>query len=131
MVKPLVALRITSRCLLAALGCTSLVCAETLPDPTQPPSMVSPAQNARGGAGSDSGPTLQSVLVSPQRTIAVINGQTVKTGDRFGEARVVKITESEVVLRNGKDLQVLKLFPDIEKQRTPSRATAKADAKQQ
>jgi MSHA biogenesis protein MshK len=40
----------------------------------------------------------------------------VNLGEKFGDARVVKISESEVVLRNGSNLQTLKLFPGLEKQ---------------
>jgi len=57
------------------------------------------------------------VLISPTRRVAVIDGQTVALGEKFGEARVVRIAEDEVVLRNGQDQQVLKLFPAIEKRR--------------
>jgi MSHA biogenesis protein MshK len=48
-------------------------------------------------------------------------------GDKFGEARVVKISESEVQLRSDTDLQTLKLFPGIEKRLSTSRADTKPD----
>lgn len=103
--------------------------AENLPDPTRPPASVARPEENHGEEGAGARPTLQSVLLSRQRTLAIINGQTVKVGDRFGEATVVKIAESEVVLRNGNGLQVLRLFPGIEKQHPSSRAGAKAEAK--
>lgn len=90
--------------------------AATLVDPTVPPAVV--AGDASAGDKAQpvpSGPVLQSVLISPTRVVAIINGQTVKVGDKYGEARVVRIAEGEVVLRNGNQLQTLKLFPDIEK----------------
>ena len=94
--------------------------AQTLRDPTRPPASIgSPADQS--GAKATGGPELQSVLISPTRRVAVIDGQTVTLGEKFGEARVVKIAESEVVLRNGQDLQVLKLFPGVEKQRKSNR----------
>ena len=51
--------------------------------------------------------------------MAIIAGQTVKQGDKVGDAKVISIKENEVVLRNGDAVQTLKLFPNIEKQ--PSR----------
>jgi MSHA biogenesis protein MshK len=86
--------------------------AETLPDPTLPPATLAP-----GGYGPPvtSGPVLQSVLVSPGRKVAVISGQTVGLGAKFGDATVVKITEGEVALRNGNNVQVLTLYPGMEK----------------
>jgi MSHA biogenesis protein MshK len=98
--------------------------ADSLPDPTRPPD----ASNAPGSeyeTGQVTGPMLQSVLVGPQRAEAIINGQLVKIGDKFGDARVVKIDESEVVLRNGKDVQKLKLFPGIEKRSFANRIDVK------
>jgi MSHA biogenesis protein MshK len=96
-----------------ALIATPAVFAESLADPTRPPaSLAAPQGNASVPVG---GPILQSVLISPGRMVAIISGQTVKLDEKFGEATVIKIAENEVVLRNGKDLQTLKLFPGVEK----------------
>lgn len=90
------------------------VVAQTLADPTRPPTSLgtSPEPHAATNAA---GPELQSVLISPTRRVAIINGQSIKLGEKFGEATLVKIGESEVVLRNGQDVQVLKLFPNVQK----------------
>ncbi|HZW21676.1 MSHA biogenesis protein MshK [Noviherbaspirillum sp.] len=93
--------------------------AETLVDPTRPPAAVS-AGDVRGPAAEE-GPVLQSILISPVRTVAIISGQTVRVGDRIGDAQVAKITENEVILRSGKGLQTLKLFPSVEKRSNPFR----------
>lgn len=61
------------------------------------------------------GPVLQSVLISARRKSAIIGGQVVGLGEKYGEARVVKITESEVVLKTGTVTEILRLFPDVEK----------------
>lgn len=95
--------------------------AEQLPDPTRPPAFIAVGSEQSAAAA----PVLQSVLISPTRVVAVISGQTVKVGDKFGEARVIKIAESEVVLRNGQDVQVLKLFPNVEKRLASSRINTK------
>ena len=108
---------------LAMFSLPALAATEVLPDPTRPPTSIDGTASAVS-----SGPALQSVLVSRGRTIAIISGRTVKVGDRFGDAIVVKITEGEVLLRSGKQVQTLKLFPGPEKRVTPSRAGAKPES---
>ena len=49
-------------------------------------------------------------------------------GDKFGEAQVVSIAEGEVILRTGKDKQVLKLYPSLYKPGPDSRAGASPDS---
>lgn len=91
--------------------------ADVLPDPTRPPDVFG------GGATVASEtetapvplPVLQSILLSATRKAAIISGQTVVLGESFGTARLVQLTSSEAVLRTGDSLQVLKLFPDVEK----------------
>lgn len=100
---------------------------QNLADPTRPPVIAEPAPQGAEVVTPVAGPELQSVLISPTRRVAIISGQSVKLGDKFGEARVVKITENEVVLRNGKDVQVLKLFPGVQKN-TAGRAENSADS---
>lgn len=86
--------------------------AEALRDPTRPPAVLYAPDD---GAGIATGPVLQSVLISPGRRTAVISGRSVKVGDRFDDNRVIRINETEVVLKTGSGLQTLKLFPDVEK----------------
>lgn len=88
--------------------------AENLPDPTRPPASLGIAPD---GTTSDSnpGPRLQSVLIAPGRRVAIVSGKTVEVGGKVGGATVAAISEGEVVLRNGKNLQTLKLFPEVEK----------------
>ena len=83
--------------------------AEDLPDPTRPPAGFGQFQ----ADAVPSGPVLQSILISPSRRIAIISGKTVKTGDKFGDAQVLAINESELVLKTGKSQQVLKLYPSL------------------
>ncbi|RBA25744.1 hypothetical protein [Herminiimonas fonticola] len=89
--------------------------AQQLRDPTQPPSLLMQDGTT---AGASSGPVLQSVFISPTRKAAIISGQTVKLGEKFNGSTLIKITESEVVLRNGGELQTLKLFAGIGKRLT-------------
>ncbi|MES2048536.1 MAG: hypothetical protein V4447_09055 [Pseudomonadota bacterium] len=86
--------------------------AQSLADPTRPPNMViEPSTNAEIFTG----PVLQSVLIAPNRHLAIISGQTVALNGKYGKQTLIKMSETEVVLRNGKELQTLKLFPDFDK----------------
>lgn len=91
--------------------------AESLVDPTRPPPNLA---GAGGAAIEETGSGLQSVLISSGRKSAIIGGQVVGLGEKYGDARVVKITESEVVLQSGTTKEILRLFPDVDKR--PARA---------
>lgn len=99
------------------LACSLAAGAQAAPlaDPTRPP----------GGALGDDpaavleGPRLESVLIAPDRRIAIISGQQYRMGDKYGEGRIVRITESEVAIRTGEALEVLKLLPASEKRLRP------------
>ncbi|MDQ9170219.1 MSHA biogenesis protein MshK [Oxalobacteraceae bacterium R-40] len=101
--------------------------AENLPDPTRPTGAAYADENTGNVI---SGPVLQSVLTSSGRKLAIISGQTVKQGDSVGNARVVKISDAEVVLAQGKETQVLKLFPVVEKQPSTGRPASKNGMRQ-
>lgn len=82
-----------------------------LPDPTRPSYI----------AGGD-GLTLQSIIVSPGRRLAVIDGRAVKVGDRVGGAVVTDIWPYEVRLRRGGKEIALHLVSPLatkKKQETP------------
>jgi MSHA biogenesis protein MshK len=89
-------------------------CAQGLTDPTRPPSVQAPSAAASGEEISPQ-TQLQSILISRGRKFAVINGQTVALGGKVGEATLVNIRETEVVLRTGDGTEVLKLYPNVEK----------------
>ncbi|MGH8737008.1 MAG: MSHA biogenesis protein MshK [Burkholderiales bacterium] len=88
-----------------------------LADPTRPP-YDAPA--VEGDSAPAMGPELQSVLISPTRKTAVISGQTVPLGGKFQDATLIRITESGVELRNGGQVQVLRMFPRVEKKLLPT-----------
>jgi len=83
-------------------------------DPTRPPT-VAPSPQATAERAAPPGPLLQSVLLAPGRKIAVINGEPIALGEKLGEATLVRITETEVVLKHGREMRVLKLYPSVEK----------------
>lgn len=85
---------------------------QSLVDPTRPP-----PESRLGAAGAEvpaySGPQLQSVLLGSQgRAVAVIDGQTVRKGEKFKGATLVEVRKNSVVLQNGRNRQVLTLFPE-------------------
>lgn len=96
------------------LASAAPVMAQQLADPTQPP------PEARLGANGEaytapvrSGPQLQSVLLgSGGRRVAVIDGQTVRTGESVNGATLVQVEKDRVVLQHGRVKQVLRLYPD-------------------
>lgn len=111
--------------LLCSCLAASAALAEGFVDPTRPPAALDRSLQGSAAATPDSGPVLQSVLIAPGRSEAIISGQTVRLGEKFGDAQVVKITDTEVLLRNGSELQTLRLFPSIEKRLTYSHTSSK------
>lgn len=83
-------------------------------DPTRPP-----VGFGTGAADTESdaagGIRLQSVMISPSQSAAIINGVMVRLGEKYGDAVLVRVAESEVVLRSGSAQQVLKIHPGVEK----------------
>ena len=102
-------------CALLLVGSGLAGSVHALKDPTQP---TDPA-NYFGTAesGNTANWSLQSILSSPQRRIAVINGTRVREGDRLGSARVVRIRDSHVLLNNRGRTLTLHLFPESVKVR--------------
>jgi len=96
-------------CLL--LGRLASSTAQELADPTRRPDV----RAAEPAAAQSVGPSLQLIILSPGRRLAVINGKTMRIGDRVGEARIVAIDVDSVRLRSGDGLTVMKLLPSAEK----------------
>ncbi|WP_126452405.1 hypothetical protein [Sulfuriflexus mobilis] len=77
-------------------------------DPTRPPDFA--------GTGADTqqlnAPVwqLSSILISAERRLAVINGQTVRQGEQIGNARVIRIGATGVTLRNNTETFTVKLL---------------------
>jgi MSHA biogenesis protein MshK len=55
------------------------------------------------------------VLIAPGRSVAVVDGEMVRIGSRLGDAEVVKIDESGIVLRSSGRTETLKLLPDAKR----------------
>ncbi|MCX7628536.1 MAG: hypothetical protein N2Z69_09035 [Methylophilaceae bacterium] len=89
--------------------------AAELQDPTRPPGMetLGGIDTPQPGAV---GPVLQAVTLSKSRKVAVISGQEVPLGGRYGEAKLIRLSDSEAVLRNPDGtLQTLSMYTRVEK----------------
>ena len=99
--------------LCGALAVCGASWAQALNDPTRPPPGAYASETAN--AAPAGGPVLQSVMITPNQKAAIISGVIVRQGGKYGNAQVVRISESEVVLLDGGESQVLKLYPGIDK----------------
>ena len=102
----------------AALTLSAGSSAQTLIDPTRPPfELIAAAAGAGkgGAAGAATRPRLESILLSSTRKGAIINGQYVPLGGSFGKSTVVDVMATGVTLETGRKLEVLQLYPPLEK----------------
>jgi MSHA biogenesis protein MshK len=102
--------------LLAASSAGQPALAQGLGDPMRPPA-ISTADEAKPDEGGSS--RLQTVLISPTRRLAVIDGRTVGLGERIGDATLVAIAPSQVILQRGARWETLKMHPGMEKKVKP------------
>lgn len=102
----------------AACALAASAQAQALSDPTRPPVLASPeAKPSAGSVAEPSQPILQSVLIGRQpggRKVAVIDGQTLRLGEKFKGAVLVGVSDNQVLLRRGAERQVLRLYPASE-----------------
>ena len=56
---------------------------------------------------------MQSIIISPQYRAAIINGETVSLGGKYGDSRLVEVRENSVVLQNAQGRRVMELFPKV------------------
>ena len=95
-----------------------------LNDPTRPPGAA--AGTTGGDPGAPGQGLLQSVKISPTERSAIIGGEVVKLNGKYGDARVIRITENEVVLRTANGTETLRMYPDISMKPVVEPAPAKA-----
>ena len=92
------------------MAVASTAVAQALRDPTRPPAA---STKAVAGRTEQSGWILQSVLISPERRYAIINGEVVPVGGSIAGAELVAIAAERVTLRTREGLRVVHLFPDV------------------
>ena len=91
--------------------------AEELPDPTRP-AVGSGAIQSGAAAGeakavpSDDG--LRTIIISPDRRSAVINGQQVALGGKLGNERLMAVCDASVVLQGPEGRREVPLYPGVE-----------------
>lgn len=85
--------------------------AQITTDPTRPAIGFAVVEAPEGAPSSQ----LQSVMISPTRRAAIINGVVVELGEKYGDAVLMRVAEDEIVLRSGTSRQVLKLHPGVDK----------------
>jgi len=87
--------------------------AEELSDPTRPPSLAAPVAVPADGAAANQPAVLQSIIISKTRRAAIIGGETVELGGKYGDAKLIEVNEGNVVLHGAQGRQVMTLFPDV------------------
>lgn len=116
--------RLIAWCLGVFLAGMAAAQSAPLADPTRPP-------GAGGESGAEAaapaGARLQSVLISPTRRIAVIDGKAVALGGRIGDATLETVTESAAVLRYADRRETLWLMPGVDKRERRSAAAAREE----
>ena len=94
------------------LGGVIPAAAENLSDPTKPWAYKPQAAGDAGAAAAAvKTPALSSTMISPERRIAVIDGQIVQEGDRLGSKKVIAIEAGLVRLRGPQGNSTLTLLP--------------------
>lgn len=105
--------------LLSVICCLMpVVCsAEELSDPTRPPEIFTAVAPVSGVAASSVVATnpagLQSIIISKTRRAAIIDGETVELGGKYGDAKLIAINEGGIVLYGAQGRQTMTLFPDV------------------
>jgi len=95
-----------------------------LADPTQPPAAIVGLDGALSPDLSSTG--LTSVMMPKKgKPMAVIGGQLVPLGGLVGEARLVRLSETEAVLEGPEGIERLYLTPDVEKKMNVTRAASR------
>ena len=104
-------------CLFGLIG--AVQAAEPFNDPTRPAFDLVPGLSSGGVAGDASDKVevpplgLQSVIISPAREAAIINGTEVERGGKYGDAELIVVNETCVVLMGPQGRQVMHMFPTV------------------
>ncbi len=93
------------------MAAASTANAQTLRDPTRPPAIGT--KGATDNKVEPSGWVLQSVLISPERRYAIINGEVVPIGGSIAGAELIAVAAERVTLRTHDGLRTVHLFPDV------------------
>ncbi|MDP2762761.1 MAG: hypothetical protein Q8O64_20565 [Sideroxyarcus sp.] len=93
--------------------------ADALRDPTRPAFDLIPGPESSEAAVATAAPQgLQSVILSTQREAAIINGEEVEVGQKYGDAMLTVVNETCVVLMGPRGRQVMHMFPTVNLSKT-------------
>jgi MSHA biogenesis protein MshK len=102
-------------CAIALTAISGMASAQNMTDPTRPPNEPAPSGAPAGPVGAaaavSASPELQGILLSAQRRVAVIDGKTLRVGERLGDATLVALSETSATLKRGERLETLRLLP--------------------
>lgn len=88
--------------------------AQVLTDPTRPPMEIGDGSGAASVHAAPAVPKgLLSVIISPSRCAAIIDGKTIALGEKYGDATIVEITARGVVLQGVRGRRSMELFPGV------------------
>lgn len=110
--------------LFLAAGLAAGTVSAQLADPTRPANALFTADQPGAAAAPVESGVQTVILRRDGKSAAVINGRHVVVGDQIGDKRVIRISESEVVLKGASGREVIKVMPAIEK--TPAKAPVAA-----
>ena len=105
----------------AALLLQGTAFAQSFTDPTRPPAnLLNPEVASASGSTSLSGPRLQAVVTADGRKPrALINGEWVEQGGKYGAFRVHKVTTEWVILKGGDGQEIVRLTPEVKVRHAP------------
>lgn len=113
-----------------ASGLAVAASAQTLPDPTRPPSGMAgnvPGTSWEAKTETPDAPLLQSVILHKgEEPRALVNGEWLRQGQAFGDLKIVKILADRVVIKGPQGRQTLKMMPDVEIKAAASARTGKS-----
>jgi hypothetical protein len=109
-------MKTTATAVLTLLLAASAGAQEGQRDPMQPPPALRAAAAPGGSAPADAAPVVaRHLMVIDGVRYVIDNGRRRGVGDLLGSARIERIEDSAIVVRNGKQLQRLPLFAGVVK----------------
>lgn len=97
------------------MAASPLLAQSVLIDPTRPPASMG---ESTPDATVALGPVLQTVIIPGKgKPVAVISGQQVRLGEKYGDSRLVRLTEREAVLLGPSGAEHVLLTPEVQKTR--------------